>query len=312
MTTRMTTPGTGRTAGRTTRPAATARAAGCGIRDPGIRGIGATRIRATRIRDITHISYTGIRDTRSGDAGTAPLSVPAAAGDPPRRMRPAAPTALSPSPEEGRMLQADARNPRPPRPPIPGPDAPAGRPADTPVPNLDGLALPELRTLRRDAQQEEADLSYLRRLLQGRIDILRAELARRTAPGPCPPPAEVPGTPPAAPAGEPEGAVLDRLPEILADGPSRVRSARHVTLGPPHSEECRLLADQMLADVELSDLEARTDHELGEAMGRLVRHEQDVSQRRRRLQATVDGCSAEIARRYREGEARVDDLLAGG
>ena len=27
---------------------------------------------------------------------------------------------------------------------------------------------------------------------------------------------------------------------------------------------------------------------------------------------TVDGCSAEITRRYREGEARVDDLLSGG
>ncbi|GAA3228945.1 hypothetical protein GCM10020256_41570 [Streptomyces thermocoprophilus] len=33
--------------------------------------------------------------------------------------------------------------------------------------------------MRRDAQRDEADLSYVRRLLQGRIDILRAELARR-------------------------------------------------------------------------------------------------------------------------------------
>ena len=45
------------------------------------------------------------------------------------------------------------------------------------------LRLPELRTLRRDAQRDEADLSYVRRLLQGRIDILRAELGRRADPG---------------------------------------------------------------------------------------------------------------------------------
>ncbi|MBV9025879.1 MAG: aerial mycelium formation protein [Streptomycetaceae bacterium] len=163
------------------------------------------------------------------------------------------------------------------------------------------LSLAELRTLRRDAQQEEADLSYLRRLLQGRIDILQAELARRSTPGsPAPAPSE------------PDGQVLDRLPEILTDGPSHVRSsARHVTLGTPHSEEYRQLAEEMLADVELSDLAARTDSELHTAMARLVQHEQQVSRHRRRVQETVDGCSAEITRRYREGEARVDDLLSG-
>ncbi|WP_455350995.1 RsiG family protein [Streptomyces sp. SYSU K217416] len=152
------------------------------------------------------------------------------------------------------------------------------------------LRLPELRALRRESTQHEADLSYVRRLLQGRIDILRAELARRTG-------QEVP--------------VVDRLSEILADAPSSHRtSARHVTLGTPHSEEYRLLAAEMLADVELSDLGARTDGELHDAMGRLVRYEQQVSRRRQLLQRTADDCSAEITRRYREGEAQVDDLLA--
>ena len=85
-----------------------------------------------------------------------------------------------------------------------------------------------------------------------------------------------------------------------------------MTLGTPHSEKYRLLAEEMLSDVELSDLGARTDQELHAAMGRLVRHEQEVSRGRRQLQATVDGCSAEIARRYREGEAHIDDVLSGG
>ncbi len=209
--------------------------------------------------------------------------------------------------EEARMLQADAVNSRAPRPDTPRPRGAAENPSEAAMPPLATYRLPELRTLRRDAQQEEADLSYLRRLLQGRIDILRAELGRRTAPGEARDPKDPkPGrTLLVRP-------LLDRLPEILADGPSRGRSARHVTLGTPHSEEYRRLAEEMLADVELSDLAARTDQELHAAMAKLVGREQQVSRRRRRLQATVDGCSAEIARRYREGEARVDDLLSDG
>ncbi|NEC65014.1 ABC transporter substrate-binding protein [Streptomyces sp. SID9727] len=155
---------------------------------------------------------------------------------------------------------------------------------------LAALRLPELRALRRDAQRDEADLSYVRRLVQGRIDILKAELARRR---------------------DPESPVVDRLSEILADAPSPQRSsARHVTLSTPRSDEYRKLAAETLAEVELSDLDARTDEELHTAMGRLVRYEQQVSRRRQRLQRTADGCGAEIARRYRDGEAQVDDLLA--
>ncbi|CAM5615103.1 ABC transporter substrate-binding protein OS=Streptomyces cyaneofuscatus OX=66883 GN=G3I52_22115 PE=4 SV=1 [Streptomyces cyaneofuscatus] len=158
-----------------------------------------------------------------------------------------------------------------------------------------GLRLPELRTLRRDAQRDEADLSYVRRLVQGRIDILRAELARRRDPQ----------------APVPEAPVVDRLSEILADAPSRHRtSARHVTLTTPRGDEFRRLAAENLAEVELSDLAARTDEELHDAMGRLVRYERQVSRRRHELQRTTDDCSAEIARRYRDGEAQVDDLLA--
>jgi hypothetical protein len=182
------------------------------------------------------------------------------------------------------------------RPPTQRTDSPP-LPSDAPEHDLTALSLPELRTLRRAAQRDEADLSYVRRLLQGRIDILRAELKRRT-----PVAASV-----AVPA---QASVVERLAEILRDAPARHRSsARHLTLGTPQSEEYRRLAAEMLAEVELSDLDARTDLELNTAMVRLVRYEQQVSRRRQRLQRTADECSAEIARRYREGEAQVDDLL---
>ncbi|MFJ8362248.1 AmfC protein [Streptomyces sp. NPDC093984] len=181
------------------------------------------------------------------------------------------------------------RTDSPPLPADPSPSSPSR--AYPQEHSLSGLGLPELRALRRDAQRDEADLSYVRRLLQGRIDILRAELARRGG-------------------GAALDGVMERLPEILRDPPARQRSsARHVTLGTPHGEEYRRLAAEMLAEVELSDLQARTDEELGAGMGRLVRYEQQVSRRRQELQRTADDCSAEIARRYREGEAQVDDLL---
>jgi len=48
---------------------------------------------------------------------------------------------------------------------------------------VERLGLPELRARREEAEAEEADVSYLRRLLQGRLDILRAELVRRSAGG---------------------------------------------------------------------------------------------------------------------------------
>lgn len=206
------------------------------------------------------------------------------------------------------MLKADGSGPLGSRGPLRAP-APRIPLADPPAPDLGALDLGALRTLRRDAQQEEADLSYLRRMLHGRIDILQAEQARRGGRGVRMGPGGASGDR----GSDPDAPVLDRLSEILTDGPSRVRSsARHVTLGTPLTERVRQLAEDMLAEVELSDLDARTDPELHAAMGRLVRNEQQVSRRRQTLQQTVDGCSAEITRRYREGEAHVDDLLSDG
>lgn len=174
--------------------------------------------------------------------------------------------------------------------PVPPPrDADHDSRSDAETADVHALRLDELRTLRRAAHQEEADLSYVRRLVQGRIDILQAEITRRSSP---------------------DARLLDLLPQILTDVPSRHRSsARHVTLGTPHGEEYRLLAEEALAEVELSDLSARTDEELRTAMARLARYEERVSRRRHELQRTADDCNAEIARRYREGEAQVDDLL---
>src|SRR5690606_37526328 len=50
-----------------------------------------------------------------------------------------------------------------------------------PGPAVRQMDLDEPRAVRRRAQREEAELSYLRRLLHGRIDILQAERRRRAS-----------------------------------------------------------------------------------------------------------------------------------
>lgn len=157
---------------------------------------------------------------------------------------------------------------------------------------LDGLAsasLEEVRALRTEAEQEEVDLSYIRRMVQGRIDILRAELGRR--------------------AGAP-GELVDRLASILAEDrrPPARGLGRHSTLEPTRAAEHRRYVEQLVHDAELSDV-ARSEEELEQALETLVGEERKLSGKRREVQAVMDACSAEITRRYREGEADVSALL---
>ena len=158
---------------------------------------------------------------------------------------------------------------------------------------LAGLAdapLADVRALRAEAEQEEADLSYIRRLVQGRVDIIRAELARRTGGG---------------------GSVVDNLASVLADqsrGPAR-GLGRHVTVEPTRVDAHQRYVEALVADVDLSDTSARTDEELTGALEVLSAEEATVSAKRRRVQEVMDALSAEVTRRYRDGEADVANLL---
>ena len=158
---------------------------------------------------------------------------------------------------------------------------------------MEALPLEEVRALRQDAEQEETDLSYLRRLLQGRIDILRAELDHRSGSSAGP-------------------RVVDQLAEILADQPSlRPALGRHLSVEPSRVGEYRRSMERMIADVDLSDVTARSEAEIRSTMESLTGCEHSVSQNRRAVQRIADACRQEVARRYRIGEAQVADLLAG-
>ena len=155
---------------------------------------------------------------------------------------------------------------------------------------LQGLPLADVRQLRADAEQEEVDLSYLRRMIQGRLDILRAELNRRDGAGP---------------------GLVEGLAAILADEPRAPARGmgRHTTVEPSRADSHRRYVEALVADVDLSDVSARSTDEVAHAMRTLSEEESGLSAKRRQVQQVMDACGAEITRRYRDGEADVDTLL---
>jgi len=159
--------------------------------------------------------------------------------------------------------------------------------------DLGDLSMADLREHRAEAEQEEVDLSYLRRLLQGRMDILRAEIAVRAG-------------------GGGEDRVIDDLQHVLADDSPAAPFGlgRHSTVEPSRVDDHHRRVEKMTADVDLSDAGSQTDEQLGSALASFAVEERAVSAVRREVQRVMDLCGAEMARRYRDGEASVDALLA--
>jgi hypothetical protein len=155
---------------------------------------------------------------------------------------------------------------------------------------LEQLPLDEIRALRDDAGQEETDLSYLRRLLQGRIDIVTAELSRR--------------------GGGTESGLVGDLPRILADAPrGEARGmGRHQVSEPSNTGSTRR-AEEQLAAMDVTNLAEHDDTEVHALLDDIRATETDISARRRAVQGVFDAASAEITKRYRDGRADVGDLL---
>jgi hypothetical protein len=160
---------------------------------------------------------------------------------------------------------------------------------------LDGvqdLPMAEVRDLRHQAEQAEVNLSYTRRLLQGRLDIVRRELQRR---------AEHDGR-----------SLLDLLPEILSEkgrGPAH-GLGRHQTVQPTAPEQLEHWVSSLAPGVDLSDVQALPDDKLERAARSLGEGERSLSERRRGVQQVMDALAGELGRRYRDGLADVAQLLA--
>ena len=155
-----------------------------------------------------------------------------------------------------------------------------------------GLPMIEVRRERRRAEQAEVDLSYTRRLLQGRLDIVRRELQRRA---------------------EDDGrSLLDLLPEILSEkgrGPAH-GLGRHQTVQPHEPDKLEHWVNSLAPGVDLSDIADLPDDQLEHAAHALADGERGLSERRRGVQHVMDALAGELGRRYRDGEADVAALLA--
>jgi hypothetical protein len=105
--------------------------------------------------------------------------------------------------------------------------------------------LADVRRKRTEAEQEEVDLSYIRRMVQGRIDVVRAELNRREGSGG-------------------NGSLIDGLAVILADEPRGAARGmgRYTSVEPSRADSHRRYVESLVADVDLSDVSARSSDDL--------------------------------------------------
>jgi len=154
------------------------------------------------------------------------------------------------------------------------------------------LSLDELRQVRNQLQDEDDVVSYVRRVAQARLDLVRAEANRRA-----------------------RGEIAENLSSEL-----RVVLSSHLTGGPPRPPrpvenlDDNDLSDQLdavCAQHGFSRLETLTESEISNLVEQLTLFERRVSDDRRERYEHLDALSAELVRRYRDGEASVDGLLGG-
>jgi hypothetical protein len=161
--------------------------------------------------------------------------------------------------------------------------------------DLEERSTDEIRRMRDECEEEESGISYARRVLQGKLDIVRAEAVRRRDAG-----------------SETAASVLEGLPGILSDDGPTGRPAPRVTrfLVPPGVQHHRRTVDQLADDTVLAKLRERPDDELAALVARMAQKERELSALRRLLLDRIDALQAELTRRYKSGAANVSELLA--
>jgi len=160
--------------------------------------------------------------------------------------------------------------------------------------NVGTRSLEWIRSERVAVTELETTVSYVRRLVQGELDIVMAEQRRRLLGG-----------------NHDLASLVQDLPQILAT------NLRAPGLGPlprvltPAALDHRLIERMAEAapDSVLTRLTEVSDAELASTAERLSLLEHHVSNKRRTCLAVLDRLSAELVDRYRSGESRVDDLL---
>ena len=157
---------------------------------------------------------------------------------------------------------------------------------------LDAVDLAGIRSMRNDCQEEEASLSFARRVLHGQLDIVRAEQHRRSGGG--------------------DEGLVSTLSDILADDPApHSREARNAPMfAPDEAGYGQRSHDTLVDDSALGRVPEMTDDELGELLTRLQEKEAHISTLRRTVLQHLDALQEELIARYRDGSVDVDEVVA--
>jgi hypothetical protein len=150
---------------------------------------------------------------------------------------------------------------------------------------LAGADAARIRAMRDECRAEERRLSYVRRVLQGHLDLALAEVARR--------------------GGEQTAPLVTRVAHALTGPAGDPRSARAVGLYEPSEG-----ADDIALDVETARLPDLDDATLAALVERLHQRERALSDQRGILLAHLDRLQEALVARYRDGDAAIDDVAS--
>jgi hypothetical protein len=161
--------------------------------------------------------------------------------------------------------------------------------------DISSRSLSEIRAMRTECQEAEQALSYLRKLIQGRLDIVHTYLEH-----------------PGSDALRDLGALVNDLPGILSSSRRPAGPGHLPMLLSPDTEEEDLTAelDAILGADEIGTLADLDLDQLNSVAGQLEVIERRVSAERRALHERIDTLQAELVDRHKTGRASVDGLLS--
>lgn len=158
--------------------------------------------------------------------------------------------------------------------------------------DLNDVDVDTIRAMRDDCREEEARLSFARRVIHGQLDIIRAEQRRRV--------------------GSRDEGLVSTLTDVLADkGTSQSRELRSAPLYiPEEGGYGQRSHDTLVDDADLGRVPDMDDAELGSLLERLTDKESRISSLRRTVLTNLDALQDELIVRYRDGNVDVDRVVA--
>jgi hypothetical protein len=166
---------------------------------------------------------------------------------------------------------------------------------------LQGLVdrpLDELRAMRADLNRAETAVSYLRRVAQGRLDVVHSIMAG------------------AAVKDRDLAGVVEDLAAIIGSGPPRPAGPGRLPtqmapdLEAVEDEDLTADIDAVLGPQRLGELPTMDPAALRAISERLAELEARISAQRKELHERIDAVQGEIVSRYKSGDASPDGLLA--